>query len=95
MIFVYDTIRYDTIRYDTIRYDTIRYDTGRVTPEQGILLGFPTLEQGDKFRMLVAHTHQIKAPLQSINVLLARVYYHIKATPFKNLYPRKETLFTS
>ena len=44
MIFVSNTIQYNRV----------------VTPEQGILFGFPTPEQDDKFKMLVAHTSLIK-----------------------------------
>ena len=32
-----------------------------LVPEQGILLGFSTPEQGGKFKTPVAHTHLIKA----------------------------------
>ena len=58
MIFVSNTIQYNTIQYNTIQYN--RFKEGAVTPEQGILLGFPTPEQGDKFKTPVAHTCLIK-----------------------------------
>ena len=59
----YNTIQYNTIQYNTIQYNTIQYKRfkeGAVTPEQGILLGFPNPEQGDKFKTPVAHTRLIK-----------------------------------
>ena len=86
MIFVSDTIQYNTIQYNTIQYNTIQYNTIQyntiqyittrfkeevVTPEQGILFGFPTPEQGDKFKTPVAHTHLIKVefpPLPQVQV---------------------------
>ena len=73
MIFVSNTIQYNTIQYN-------RFKEGAVTPEQGILFGFPTPEHGDKFKMPVAHTRLIKVefnppppPPQAHNTLLSHL----------------------
>ena len=81
----YNTIQYNTIQYNTIQYNTIQYNTiqyKEVTPEQGILFGFPTPEQGDKFKKPVAHTRLIKVkfppgycpPLVKLSTLINTVH---------------------
>ena len=62
----YNTIQYNTIQYNTIQYNTIQYNTidlrkERLLQSRVSFLGFPTPEQGDKFKTLVAHTLLIKA----------------------------------
>ena len=54
MIFVSNT-QYNTIQYNTIDLRKEQYLQSRVS-----FLGFPTPEQGDKFKTSVAHSRLIK-----------------------------------
>ena len=71
-----DTIRYDTIQYSAVcsvvcsmqwsvqcsavQCSALQRSALRKDPEQGVLFGFSTPEQGGKFKTPVAHTHLIK-----------------------------------
>ena len=94
MVFVYNTIQYNTIQCNTIQYNTIHNFALKKVPEQGILFGFSTPEQGGKFKTPVADTRLINVefpPPRVFRTLNDKVRKH-GTWPISRFQPRQTSV---